>query len=77
MTPERWRQVEELYHAVVERTPAERDRLLEGAQEGVRREVESLLAQQGSLPGLAEPGPTVTQIAPGGQLSAKGPIGRG
>src|SRR5579871_1971633 len=42
----RWRQIEELYHSVLERDPAERKRLLEQANPELRREVESLLAQQ-------------------------------
>jgi hypothetical protein len=29
MTPERWRQIEDLYHAAQERSPAERVALLE------------------------------------------------
>ena len=40
MTPERWRQVEELYHAVQEDREA-----LEKADPELRREVELLLAQ--------------------------------
>src|SRR5262249_25791642 len=42
----RWRQIEELFHAVQELDAPERDRLLEQADPEVRREVESLLAQQ-------------------------------
>ena len=41
MSPERWRQVEELYHAVREHGPA----TLANAEPDVRREVEELLAQ--------------------------------
>src|SRR5690242_10350118 len=47
MNPERWRQIEELFHAVVECSPAKRSRFLDSAcrgDEGLRREVESLLA---------------------------------
>jgi len=41
MTPERWRQVEQLYHSARERGPA----MLAGADPAIRREVEELLAQ--------------------------------
>jgi serine/threonine protein kinase/TolB-like protein/Tfp pilus assembly protein PilF len=49
MEPERWRQIEALYHAVLERPEAERAALLEQACAGdpaLRGEVESLLAYQ-------------------------------
>jgi tetratricopeptide (TPR) repeat protein len=47
VTPERWRQVEQLYHSALDRGAAERSRLLDqacGGDETLRREVESLLA---------------------------------
>jgi serine/threonine protein kinase len=47
MTPERWRQIEQLYHAALERAPGERASFLDQACAGdgeLRREVESLLA---------------------------------
>jgi len=47
MTPERWRQTEQLYHAALERPPEERAPFLDEAcvgDEELRREVESLLA---------------------------------
>lgn len=44
MTPERFRQIEELYHAARERAAVERAALLAQADPDVRREVESLLA---------------------------------
>jgi hypothetical protein len=47
MTPDRWRQVEEFYHAALEHDPAERFHFLAQACAGddaLRREVESLLA---------------------------------
>src|SRR5262249_55337260 len=47
MTPERFRQIEQLYHAARERTAEERAALLAKADPEVRREVESLLAQPG------------------------------
>src|SRR5579863_2764289 len=50
MTPERFRQIEALYHAVLARNGAERHALLDRADPEVRREVELMLAQGGSLP---------------------------
>ena len=52
MTPERWSEVERLFHAALERAPAERYAFLDRACDGddwLRREVESLVAH-GSLP---------------------------
>jgi eukaryotic-like serine/threonine-protein kinase len=46
MTPERWQQVEKLYHAVLEREPSQRAAFLQRAcagNEELRQEVESLL----------------------------------
>jgi eukaryotic-like serine/threonine-protein kinase len=51
LTPERWAEIEELFHRVVECDPVERTRLLEAAgnrDPELRREVESLLSCQGS-----------------------------
>ncbi len=45
MTPERFREVEELYHAVCEATAEERMGLLAQTDPELRREVESLLSQ--------------------------------
>jgi len=47
MNPERWKQIEELYHAALERAESERAAFLEqacGGDEALRREVESLLS---------------------------------
>src|SRR5215471_18930835 len=46
MNPERFQEIEELYHAVRERTAEERAALLAQTDPEVRREVESLLAQR-------------------------------
>ena len=43
MTPERWRQIEELYDLVRERALADRAALLAEADPGLRREVEAML----------------------------------
>src|SRR5580658_1592867 len=55
MSPERWREVEDLYQAVLERTPGERTILLEQADPELRREVESLLAQPSRNSALERP----------------------
>src|SRR4051794_35602851 len=49
MTPERWRKIKELYHAALEHDPRERNVFLAGAclaDDGLRSEIESLLAQE-------------------------------
>jgi len=45
MSPERWKQVEALYHRALDLVPEQRGVLLEQADPDLRREVESLLAQ--------------------------------
>ena len=55
--PNRWSRVEALYHAVQERAAGERAAFLEAACEGdaaLRRDVESLLAQQATGDGLSD-----------------------
>jgi eukaryotic-like serine/threonine-protein kinase len=57
MGPERWRQIEQLYHAALEQEPGQRDAFLAEACEeddGLRREVESLLVQSGSTGALVD-----------------------
>ena len=49
MTPERFRRVEELYHAACEGTREERAALLAEADPELRHELEALLAE-GSVP---------------------------
>ena len=83
MTPERWEQVEQLYHAARTRAAGERASYLDAAcagDAGLRREVESLLARQSSGTGgqLDDPAragraslpdePSVSRLAPGSQL---------
>ena len=51
MSDDRWRQIEELYHAAVGLPPEERAAFLEdatGGDSGLRREAESLLARHNS-----------------------------
>ena len=49
MTPDRLRQIEEIYHSAREASAAERGVLLAQADPELRREVESLLARQSDL----------------------------
>src|SRR5581483_6632117 len=54
MTPERWAEIERLYHAALEHEGAARDRFVAeacGEDHELRREVESLLKQDASDPG--------------------------
>src|SRR5712691_11332410 len=62
MDPERLQQIEQLYHAARENRAA-----LENVDEELRGEVESLLAQDASLPNL-QIDSTVTQLAAGSSL---------
>ena len=57
MSPERWKQVQELYHATLEHEPPRRAAFLEEACAGdneLRREVESLLDHQAEGQGFIE-----------------------
>ena len=57
MTPDRWRQIEQLYHAALERDASEQAAFLKeacGSDEALQREVESLLAQQETAKGFLE-----------------------
>jgi serine/threonine protein kinase/Flp pilus assembly protein TadD len=57
MDPERWRQIEELYHLVLEQEPAQQNRFLAEAcrhDSELRGEVESLLAQSGGTERLVD-----------------------
>jgi Tol biopolymer transport system component len=56
MKTERWRQIEQLYHAARERQPGERDRFLQEAcaDEKLRGEVESLLGCEAQAEGFLE-----------------------
>ena len=57
MKPQDWHRVEELFHAALERAPAERQAFLDGAcggDEELRREVLSLLAEERSAERLME-----------------------
>ena len=72
MASDRWRQIEELYQSALNLGAADRSALLAGAHPDLRREVETLLAEQGDS--------TMTQIAAGFQLGTyriEAPIGEG
>src|SRR5437016_416172 len=93
MTPERWQQIEKLYHQALERTLVERTAFLNQACNGdadLRREVESLLAQNTSNDGVLDrPAfegaqsllePASAQLMPGAQLGPykiEGLLGKG
>src|SRR5439155_5191872 len=58
MIPERWRRIEEIYHAALGREPGERAVFVSDSCQGdpeLRREVESLLAQSDSSGELKRP----------------------
>src|ERR1700693_2451890 len=89
MTPSRWQQIEELYHAARECGPGERAALLAQADRELRREVESLLDQNSGATPLDHPAwegvaslltATVATLTPGTQLGPykiEGPIAAG
>src|SRR5438128_12072911 len=57
MTPDRWQRIEQLYHSAREQEESQRVAFLEGACEGdeaMRREVESLLAEEKRAEGFME-----------------------
>jgi serine/threonine protein kinase len=54
MSPQRWREIEDLYHAALDREPAARAAFLEAADVELRSEVESLLAQDSSETGALD-----------------------
>ena len=89
MTPSRWQQIEDLYHAALECEPSGRAAFLARADPELRREVESLLAQQSGATPLDRPawdgaasllGSTVAVFTPGTQLGPykiERPLGSG
>ena len=66
--PERWREVEALYHEARELPAGQREALLGRAEAGLRQEVESLLARENSASWLERPAPPVRDLTPGMQL---------
>jgi serine/threonine protein kinase len=78
MTPERWRQLEELYDAVKDLSPAERDLRLKDSDSELRSAIEGIFAQEGAQEGSALEHPaweahasllrTMTVVTPGAQL---------
>jgi very-short-patch-repair endonuclease len=55
MTPERWRQVEQIYHSALEREESQRSSFLkEAGDEVLRLEVESLLAHRNQAESFIE-----------------------
>jgi serine/threonine protein kinase len=90
MTPERFQQIEDLYHAARERTAEERAALLAQTDPELRREIESRLAQRTGGEFLDRPAiqnapqlpedPTLTEFAAGASLGPyriEGKLGEG
>jgi serine/threonine protein kinase len=89
MQPSRWQQIEELYHAALEREAGERAAFLARADPELRGEVESLLAQSSQDGVFDRPafegaasllGPNGSRIAAGtlmGPYRMEGPLGAG
>jgi eukaryotic-like serine/threonine-protein kinase len=90
MTPERFRQIEELYHAVREAPAGERAKLLAQADPELRRQVELLLPPHAGVEFLDRPAiqntpqlsedSTVTELSAGaslGRYQIEGKIGKG
>lgn len=89
MSPERWRQIEKLYHSASERDPSQRSAFLDEACRGdqeLRAELELLLAQESSPQALLErpvweaPGYSSDAIAIGTELGGyriEGVLGEG
>ncbi len=89
MTPQRFRQIEELYHAACQTTGEERAALLARAEPGLRREIELMLAQPSRGEFLDRPAlehatqiddATVTALAAGvclGPYRIEGKLGEG
>jgi eukaryotic-like serine/threonine-protein kinase len=86
MTPERWRQIEDLYQAAQQRSPAERAALLERTDPEIRLRVERMLALDSGGQMLDRPAPGLldssarTAIATGAELGPykiENPIGAG
>src|SRR5450432_581206 len=76
MPPERWRQIEDIFHAALECEPALRPAFLEkacGGDEALRREVEALLQQDGQDGALlSQPIEKVAdEVLAGGPLEAR------
>lgn len=83
MQPERWREIERLYHRAQSVDRSARSAFLAdacGSDEELRRELESLLAHDEGTAGLVPPSETSTILAPGASLGPYqilGPLGSG
>jgi serine/threonine protein kinase/Tfp pilus assembly protein PilF len=82
MSPERWRQIEQLYHSALEQEPDHRNAFVAeacGADDDLRHQVESLLTDSAATFTLAGPAAGAT-LAPGERLGfyqVAGPLGEG
>ena len=80
MDPDRWRRIEEIYQSAAERPPVEREAYLAAACDGdqeLRREVESLLAQQSVETPLDHPAMDLAAGSRLGPYELLEPIGHG
>jgi serine/threonine protein kinase/WD40 repeat protein len=74
MTPERWRQIEQVYHSALEQEPQQRAAFVAqscGGDDSLKAEVQSLLERDASAPELLlnRPAvPAIRQLAPGMRL---------
>ncbi|HMC62872.1 MAG TPA: hypothetical protein VKJ01_27010, partial [Candidatus Solibacter sp.] len=79
MTPERFQQIEEMYHAARQGTAGERAALLAQTDPALRREIESLLAQRGGGEFLDRPAiqnaPDLLEDGTGANLAAGACLG--
>ncbi len=79
MNPERWRQIEELYHDALELAPAERAAFISqscGDDEELRREVESLLASRDEAASFIESTPDDVVAGMMAETQSRSMIGR-
>ena len=57
MSPDRWQQIEKIYHEALQRTPVERSAFLDevcGSDHILRKQIESLLAHEGEAEDFIE-----------------------
>ena len=91
MLPQRWREIEDLYHAALECEPDARSAFIAAADPELRREVEALLAQDATKTGALDRPPwdgavgltaadSTAALTPGtllGPYRIEAPIGKG
>ena len=71
MTPERWRQISEIFHAAIERGPASRESFLEDAcrhDPTLRTEIDALISAHDSAGSFGAAAVGMTPLAAGTRL---------